>query len=195
MCTGLCQRVIQPTARLSKMLNFLKILMIINLIIPVLRIIMGKYDDILNDFLCLFILWGASESCHFLIAGFYIMFIIINNLISFFLIGAYVQAVIQGAVLNSSHILFLCINIFIFLFYSFAVIIVFPAYKEMKAIFFESAGAAIAERNNDMESHLRPSNNNQASGRVINQGQSHNASAGNNNNHFVPFSGRGMQLG
>jgi len=158
---------------------------------------MGKYDDILNDFLCIIILWGATESCHFLIAGFYMMIIIINNLTSFFLIGGYNQAILQGAVLNNSHILFLCIYIFIFLFYSFAVVIVFPAYKEMKAIFLESASARIAG-NNDMESQLRPSNQNQASGRVNiqnqNQGQNPQAS-NNNNNNFVPFAGSGMQVG
>ena len=161
---------------------------------------MGKYDDILNDFLCVLILWGATESCHFLIAGFFMMIIIINNLLAFFLIGAYVQAVLQGAVLTSSNILFLCINIFIFLFYSFAIFIVFPAYKEMKAIFLESAGAALSGNagvNNDMESNLRPSNYNQVSGRVNSQdpnlqsGQSGN----NNNNNFVPFGGRGVEVG
>jgi len=122
------------------------------------------------------------------------MIIIINNLISFFNIGAYLQAILQGAVLNNSNIFNLCINIFIFLFYSFAIIIVFPAYKEMKAIFLVSAAAAQSgnARNNDLEANLRPNGNNNQ-----NQGQARNVqpSQVNNNNNFVPFGGRGVSVG
>lgn len=204
MCVGICRRIINPSARLEKMLSFLRVIMIINLIIPILRILTDKYDDLINDLLCVFILWAATESCHFLIAGFYIMIVIINNFISFFLIGAYIQAILQGAVLNSSHILFLCINIFIFLFYAFAVVIVFPAYREMKAVFMESVGL---RANQDMEANLRAAGNSShlphrssAASNPNNYGSEGNAPNAAENQQpsqqsFVPFAGRGVQLG
>lgn len=186
MCEGFCRRIINPTPRLEKMIKFLQVLLILNLMIPLLRILLKKYEDIITDLLCVLILYGAKESLHFLISGLYILIVIINNLVSFFFIGALLQAMIQGEKLENTALLFLCVNIFIFLFYSFAVIIVFPAHKEMKAIFFESRAAGA---NGDMEANLRNqhnNNNNVASN--PNQDQQRNSS-------FVPFSGRGVQLG
>jgi len=188
MCNRLCRRMINPSPKLEKILTFLRILILINLIVPVLKILIERADDLLNDLICVFILWGACESCNFLIAGFYIMIVMINNFTSFFLIGAYVQAIIQGAVLNNKHVLFLCVYTFIFLFYSFTIAIVFPAYKEMKAIFVESTSNL--RRSNDMEENLGPGNYNNVSERNENLNQQ----VGNNQN-FVPFSGRGVQLG
>jgi len=174
--------------------TFLKILIIGNLIVPILRIVINRYDDLFNDLFSVLILWIASESCHYLIAGFYIFIVLINNLISFFLIGAYVQAIIQGSTLAKEHVIFLCITIFIFLFYSFAVVIVFPAYKEMKAIFYESVGA-VARGNNDTEANLRQNNYNNISSIPQNNNNQDLNNQEQNHHNFVPFSGRGVQLG
>lgn len=205
MCTDLCRRIINPSARLVKMLFFLRIIIITNLIIPILRALMDRFDDLINDLLCVFILWAATESCNFLIAGFYIMIVIINNLISFFLIGAYIQAITQGAVLKTSHVLFLCMNIFIFLFYSFAVVIVFPAYKEMKAVFMQSVGAVGAARpEGDLEANPRSAGSNNFNSAAAAAPINFNNGLGSRTNvnaadavqsqedSFVPFAGRGM---
>ena len=79
MCIGMCQRVIEPNERLTKLLSYLNVLLIANILVPIIRIVTGNYYEILNDLICILILYCSTQSLHFLIAGLYIMIVIINN--------------------------------------------------------------------------------------------------------------------
>ena len=186
MCQTLCRRIINPSQRLEKMITFLRFLVLFSILIPILRLFFNDSSNTINDLICILILMGTTESLHFLLSGFYIMFVILNNIFSFFLIGSIIQAIIQGSALSNKNVEFLCVNIFIFLFYIFAIVLVFPAYKEMKAIFIEAANSQIPQSDverNGIQRNLVPE--------AVNNNQNEN----NNNNNFRAFSGRGVQVG
>jgi hypothetical protein len=184
MCPGMCQRVIEPNERLSKLITYLNIILIANILIPIIRIITTNYNGIFNDLICILILYGTIQSLQFIFAGLYIMIVIINNFITFFSIGSYIQAVIQGSKLSKNNVIYLSTIIVIFQFYIFAICIVFPAYKEMKAIFRSSnniQGGLL--NNNDLE--------------IRQQRSSPSIAPSNSNNrpaNFVPFGGNGQRL-
>jgi hypothetical protein len=194
MCIGQCQRVIEPNELLRKFITYLNILLIANLLVPIIRISTGNYNEILNDILCIGILYCTTQSLHFIIAGLYIMIVIINNFITFFTIGAYIQLIIQGSTLQKDKIIYLCSIIIIFQFYIFAICMVFIAYREMKAVFKESngiQGEGALLNNNDPEINRNPNRINQQqplpSGNL-------NANPNNRPANFVPFGGSGQRL-
>jgi hypothetical protein len=132
------------------------------------------------------------------------MIVIINNFITFFTIGSYIQLIIQGSTLQKKNIIYLSSIIIIFQFYIFSICLIFPAYKEMKAIFKESTGmqeGGALLNNNDPEMNRNYNRINQQQPQNQIQNQSSSAQIGSSNanqnirpGNFVPFGGNGQRL-
>ena len=175
--------VIQPDEKLKKMLVFLKIILILNLISAILRIFLNP-SQMLYDLFCTLFLFLAYNTCYFIYAAIYIVFSMINAVYLFISCGTVIEMIIQDTLgdFKSKVPLFLGISLYLFIFYIFAIIMTFPAYKEMKAQIMESfGGSANATRLN--------SNANRQSDADVER------PAAQPQTGFVPFGGSGVAVG
>ena len=175
--------VIQPDEKLKKMLVFLKIILILNLISAILRIFVNP-SDVFYDLFCTLFLFLAYNTCYFIYAAIYIIFSLINAVYLFIKCGTVIEMIIQDTLgdFNKKVPIFLGISLYLLIFYIFAIIITFPAYKEMKAQIMESFGGASSTL------RVNSSSNRQSDAdieRAPQQSQS----------NFVAFSGSGVAVG
>lgn len=201
------QPVLQADAKLNKMLVLVKIILIVNLFSCFLRIFLNPSDMIFDLFGCLF-LFLAYNSVYFLYMAMYIIFSLINSVMLFISCATVFQMLIQktlGSLL--SHIpLILGISLYLFIFYTFAIIFTYPVYKEMKAQLMESFGGGVGvggrtfNRMNDEERGERNTGNNGNAGNNENTGHTYtntnvNSTGNTSSGRFQAFAGRGTAVG
>jgi hypothetical protein len=188
------QAVIVPNEKLKKMLIFAKIILIINILSAFVRLLIRPSDMIYDLFTSLF-LFMAYNSVYFIYMAIYLIFCFFNTIFLFISSGIILQMLIQNTLgeLKGSAGLVLGVQLYLFVFYIFAIIFTFPLYKEMKAQFLENAGLLGGDSRDqaDVERPSRYNNigNNQASSNASQQ------NAQSNSGGFVPFSGRGVAVG
>jgi hypothetical protein len=176
MCLNAIRPVLQPDSKLSKMISFGRIILVINIIVSLLRLFTGNPGDMLYDLICAVFLLMAVFSFYFLYMAFYVMFSLLSTVYLLVTIAIYVQVIIMSnKMLGNGDIVVLSITIFILVFYIFAIIFTFPMYKEMKAQFVGANSNANQSSQSDAE---RP-----------------NTDANANRSGFAAFSGRGVALG
>lgn len=136
--------VIAPNEKLTKMLIFVKIICIINILAAILRIF-TKPSDMLFDIFCALFLFLAFNTLSYIYAAIYIIFALMNTFYLFIACGIIFQMMIQGNLgeIKSRVPIVLSISLFLFIFYIFAIIFIYPVYKEMRAIQSESRGTGV----------------------------------------------------
>jgi hypothetical protein len=189
------QAVIIPNEKLKKMLIFAKIILIINILSALVRLIIRPSDMIYDLFTSLF-LFMAYNSVYFIYMAIYLIFCFFNMIFLFISSGIIFQMLIQKTLgeLKDYAGLILGVQLYLFVFYIFAIIFTFPIYKEMKAQFLENNGL-IGRESRDQADVERPSGynnigNNQPNSNANQQNAQSNSQAG-----FVAFSGRGVVVG
>ncbi len=177
------RQVLQPDEKLKKMLVFLKFILILNLLSAILRIFINP-TDMFYDLLCTLILYLAYNTVYFLYAAIYLIFSLINVVYLFVSCGTVIQMYLQGTLGNFAKKapIFLGISLYLLIFYIFAIIMTFPAYKEMKAQLMDSFRGP--------ENTLRLNN---SGSRSANEDEERPATQ--NRGGFVPFSGSGVAVG
>ena len=178
-----CQQVIIPSEKLKKLNNILKIICIINIILPIINgIILNKVpNSSFGIFMSTFFLLFAITSGFYLYIVLYIFFTLIDSVYYFIYLGGFIQMVIQNKTIDYKKLILYPINV---IFYIFAIFVSFQSYKEMKGILLEGG---VAQNQNDTEQGLNPNYND-------NTNNNTNTNT-NTNNRFVPFSGRGVVVG
>ncbi len=171
------RRVLEPDAKLAKMISFAKVVLLFNIIIAFLRIVIGAYSDMFSDLICSLILMMACFTIYFLYMAIYEIFCLLNAVTLALGIGLRIQKIIQDNQSDGTITLYLCISSVIFVFYVSAILFTYPMYKEMRAQAMESIG-----------SFYRASAAN-------NQPQPDPEVPANNRGGFVAFSGRGHAVG
>ena len=176
-----CQQVITPSEKLKKLNNILKIICIINIILPIINgIILNKVpNSSFGIFMSTFFLLFAITSGFYLYIVLYIFFTLIDSVYYFIYLGGFIQMVIQNKTIDYKKLILYPINV---IFYIFAIFVSFQSYKEMKCILLEGG---VAQNQNDTEQGLNPNYND----------NTNNNTNTNTNNRFVPFSGRGVVVG
>lgn len=194
MCTF--QASINPDAKLLKQINFIKIIFGLNLLVILGHIIISIYNKsgisssgsniIVELFACLF-LFMAIQCYNFVGAGVFVVFSLYCSVILFVDIGTFFQIVYYSSNPldeKSIPVLYgkLGVDTFAFVFYVFAIIVVFPIYREMKAQYLEGVGQGGEapegyddRRDYEENNHVEPAPRRQGG--------------------FVPFSGRGIAVG
>jgi hypothetical protein len=175
MCLGGMRQVIEPDARLTKMMSFAKIILFINILVSFLRIFIGQYGDMFYDLICSLFLMMASFTIYFLYMAMYEIFCLINAFTLTLNIAKVIQSMLQQNKGGSSNTIYLSISTVILVFYIFAIVFTYPMYREMRAQAMESQGDSYrpAIANNPNQDVERPANR----------------------SGFVPFSGRGVAVG
>lgn len=147
------RRVLEPSEKLSKFIGLGKILFLINLIITLSHIIGIDFNIFLEGLCCIFLL-SAVNSVYFLYAGLYIIiasYLIILNIMD---IGVSFQYYIfgkSGSSTEASEYYLLITKTIGLIFYVFAVFVLFPIYREMKAQHMEDIGMLqIRNENNSL---------------------------------------------
>jgi len=178
------RQVLQPNEKLQKMLGFLKFILILNLISAILRIFINP-SDMLYDLFCTLFLFLAYNTVYFIYAAIYMIFSLVNAVYLFVSCGTVLQMYLQGTLgeFGRKAPLFLGISLYLLIFYIFALMIVFPAYKEMKAQLMDSfRGPENTLRLNSNPSNNRSNNDEEIPAPAQNRG-------------FVAFSGSGVAVG
>jgi hypothetical protein len=178
MCN--CQPVIQGDGKLKKMIIFVQIILIVNLVSSFLRLFLNPSDIILDLFGVLF-LYLASQTLYFIYMGIYIILSLYNTVMLFISCGTLFQMLIQGTLgdLKPAIPKILGISVYLLVFYIFAIVFTYPVYKEMKAQLMEGfgGGAAVGSANyNRVNDEERPSTDPSSRG-------------------FQAFAGRGVAVG
>ena len=174
--------VLQPDAKLKRILNFLKIIFLLNIIAAILRLYVNP-SDMFYDLICAFLIFLAYNTVYFLYAAIYIIISLINSVYLFINCGVVIQMIIQDTIdKNKDKVpLFLGISLYLFIFYIFSIIITYPAYREMKAQLLDSFTGAVANQ------QLNPPDNRQQN--VDAERPSQNRSG------FAAFRGQGVAVG
>lgn len=133
------RQVIQPDDKLQKMLVFLKFILILNIISAIMRIFINP-SDMLYDLFCALFLFLAYNTVYFIYAAIYIIFSLVNSVYLFVSCGTILQMYLQATLgeYGKKAPLVLGISLYLLIFYIFAIIMVFPAYREMKAQLMDS---------------------------------------------------------
>jgi hypothetical protein len=132
MCLGSIRQYVQPDSKLSKMVSFGKIILIVNIIISFVRLFI-RPADMLYDLICAMFLLMAVFYIYFVYMAIYVIFALF---ISFYLViglSIKVQFMLQTGKQEKNDFVVLALTIFLLVFYVFAIIFTFPMYKEMKA--------------------------------------------------------------
>lgn len=175
-------RVIGPNAKLIKMLGFAKILLIVNLLSSILRVWI-RPTDILFDLLCCLFLWLGNNTLYFMFTALYVIFSLINVVYLFINCAMIFQMMIQKTLGNTNITIPLCFSLYLLVFYTFAIIFIYPMYKEMKAQLIDLVTG----------SSYRPVSSERAD--VENANTNNNNTNDPTSTRFVPFRGRGVQVG
>ena len=162
-----CQEVIQQNKKLKKMYIVLKLIIILNIILVILQIYVIEVTPSFTDFFNILFLILIIMTGFYLYAVLYIFFNLFSVITSFVSLGI----IIQRYILNNEEIQekLLIFNIICFIFYIFSIYIVFPTYKEMKAILLENGSNNLSQ---ELENRFNSSVNS-----------------------FKAFSGRGIVVG
>ena len=189
------QAVIQPNEKLKKMLVFVRIIILLNIISAFARLLIRPSDMIYDLFTSLF-LFMAYNSVYFIYMAIYIIFCFFNVVLLFINSGIILQMLIQKTLgeLKDSVGLILGVQLYLLVFYIFAIIFTFPIYKEMRAQLLEMYGALGSSGegpSNAQPDQERPSSYNNISSNPNTQEQQ----ATNSRGGFVPFSCRGQAVG
>jgi len=131
------EEVISPNAILRRMLNFVKLLMILNFLIALLRLATNEPFNCIYDLICVFLLYISHNSIFFMYMGIYIFFSIFNCFMILISFGLILQKLVIVNSLSLSDYFSLSILLFMFFFYIISVCFIFPIYIEMKAQMFE----------------------------------------------------------
>lgn len=190
------QRVLQPDANLTKMLGFIKIILIINLLSAFLRIFLNP-TDMIYDLLCSLFLFLAYNSIYFLYMAVYIIFSLVNSVLLFIKSATIFQMLLQNTLgdTKSKVPIILGISLYLLIFYIFSIIFCYPVYKEMKAQLMGNSGSGASvggqnySRHNDDE---RPPATNRNQPTSPTQAT---VTTTTSNSGFQAFSGRGTQVG
>ena len=162
-----CQEVIHPNKKLKKMYIVLKLIVIFNIILMVLQAYIIEVAPSFTDFFNILFLILIIMTGFYLYAVLYIFFNLFSVITSFVSLGI----IIQRYILNNEEIQqkILIFSIISFIFYIFSIYIVFPTYKEMKAILLENGSNNLSQ---ELENRFNSSVNS-----------------------FKAFSGRGIVVG
>jgi len=170
-----CNQVIQPSKKLEKLIWILKLIIILNIIIFIVKICFNlSKDSSFSDIFNLIFIILAINTLFYLFMVFYIFFTLFNAIFSFIKLGTFLQMLLQGSFKNieQKRLIFIVID---FIFYIFVIVISFESYKEMKGIFLDAQTLPQNENTYDEENN----NNN----------------FNNNNQGFKAFSGKGVVVG
>jgi hypothetical protein len=185
------QQVLQPDANLTKMLGFIKIILIINLLSSFLRIFLNP-SDMIYDLFCTLFLFLAYNSVYFLYMAVYIIFSLVNSVLLFIKSATIFQMLIQNTLgdAKSRVPLVLGISLYLLIFYIFAIIFTYPVYKEMKAQLMENFGGEAT----GARSYQRQNDDEERPGAVV-RNLPATTTTTSNNAGFQAFSGRGVAVG
>lgn len=199
MCTF--QPSINPDAKLLKQINFLKIIFGLNLLIVLGHIIISINNKtnlsssgsniIIELFACLF-LFMAIQCYNFVGAGVFVVFSLYCSVILFVEIGTFFQVVYLCGYNDTKNISVLYaklgVDTFAFVFYVFAIIVIFPIYREMKAQYLDGIGRGGESSEQDYANRRNYEENDEERNNNVEP-------APRRQPGFVPFSGRGVAVG
>lgn len=182
------RRMIEPDAKLTQMLFLFRIILGLNV-----ALIIGKgiywlttkmYIDLFSDIICTLILIGAIYTLFFIYGMIGLFLILYRILSSVVQLGVFFQQIAyqNSFVFNSAKYAHLGITTFEVCFLLFSLLVLFPTYKEMKAVYIENVSGVNYRQQEDNNIDLG-----------IN---SSNISNDNNTTHdFQAFQGSGIQVG
>jgi hypothetical protein len=190
MCLGNLRPVMQADDKLQKMIQFAKIILILNLVSSIFRFFMGPLfsgADFIFDMICALFLWMSIMTLFYIHMAFYLFFSLYNAFYLFVNMSIMMQNYFLGSlVMDSKKIMILSFCIYLFAFYVFAMLITFPIFKEMRAQLYEQASGAQGG------SGYRANNSNDEERNAPDTGTS---TTQNNRGGFRAFGGRGVQVG
>ena len=178
-----CQKVIEPSLKLSRMLKFLKYILLVQLLLMMIDIIFIQTNIFFLLFIQLFITIFGIMSINYSLYLILILVCFFNLYIIFKILGKWF---IVGFYKNDSSFTF-CYIVLIFVFEIFFIFYTFQLYKQSKHEYRIKYGY-VAGQNDEGENIENDENVNEN----INQLNNNNE---NNNEEFLPFQGRGIAVG
>jgi hypothetical protein len=194
-----CQKYFEPNEKLKKMLNLVLIIMFINIILFILLAIFLGFSMCFEMIIQTLVLFCAYQSVLYTYIAMYIFFGLFNAFLVFRVVGIVIQQIIiegSSTLQTGSQYAGFSILLVTLVFQIFAIIVLFPVYKEMKAQLYErTLGVSVdPEVSSDRNDSINDDRNIQGgNSSQYNPPVSNNQS--NNNRGFVPFGGRGTAVG
>lgn len=190
-----CERYFQPDEKLQKMITMLVVILVINLIDATAAALLIGFNTSLMLFIQALLLFVSYQSLVYFYSAMFILLCLYNGFSMFIYVGIIIQQIIltgSSGISKTEQYEEFGVRLFTLIFCIFSIIFVFPIYKEQKAQLYSSSQSSESRnRNNDPESNYRPPiSNNQVSS--SNSTENNNS---NNNRGYVPFGGRGIQVG
>lgn len=196
---NLCNKMIEPNEILQKMLIMLRAILGIYVALIIAKGIFwgitGKRMDLFTDVFCLSILIITNINLFYSCGMMLLFFIIIRLLTCFFSLGTFIQQVFLPNIVTFDSVQYglLGITTFEFFFDVFAIIVIFPIYKEMKAHFIEQGAGVGGGQQAGAGGGSNYQQYRDQENQISHNQQPQNSSS--NSGGFRAFQGRGVALG
>ena len=191
MCLG--PPIEPPTEQSRRVVNSLKIMLIVLLILAGMKLLGMNYGWV-SDLIGVFLLYQAMATldfCSTVVFIFYSTMNVVNALMDFGLLW-------QNEVsLTSANTYAVFVGIVSLIVYVFAIVIAFYAYREFKALAMEMSGGNQSTRQNELSNIPAASNNYQGyeSNYFLGPGTGPGTGTASNNQAFTPYTGKGVMIG
>jgi hypothetical protein len=201
-----CSPVFVADEKLKKMLTIVLIILVLNGIIGILTGIFINWSMAFQILINVLILFCAYNSLRYTYVSIYIFFTMLNAFTVFIFVGIQIQQILlvgQSGIKKTADYVAFSLLLFTLVFDVFSIIFVFPAYREMKAQFYEhSTGQRVdpeeGENRNTNSAYNPPgvvSNNQTNNNTNTNTNDNNNNNSSSNNTGFRAFQGRGTAVG
>lgn len=200
-----CQKYFEPDVKLKKMLTLVLIIMLINILLTILTAIFIGFSMCFELLMQALVLFCGFQSLLYTYVAMFIFFGLLNGFLVFRIVGIIIQqTIIEGSspLQTGKQYTAFAILLVTFVFQIFAIVVIFPIYKEMKAQLYErTLGVNVdpegGASNSDANINDYAQQNMGRGERQYNPPVSNNQTNVNNNNNrgFVAFGGRGTAVG
>jgi hypothetical protein len=203
-----CQKYFEPDAKLKKMLILMLIIMIINVLLTILTAIFIDFSMCFELLIQVLVLFCGYQSLLYTYLAMYIFFGLLNGFLVVRVVGIIIQqTIIEGSSQLQTGKQYTAFSILLvtLVFQIFAIVLIFPIYKEMKAQLYErTLGVSLDpenvsnENNNSNNINEEQQQQNAYIGRgdtQYNPPATYNQVNSSNNRGFVAFGGRGTAVG